>query len=56
MALYIINLYGFTALFPWFSIARDGITALTHLVFGLTLAGSLRSLCKAAKISEWQPA
>lgn len=40
LALYVINLYGFTALFPWFAVARDAITALTHLAFGLLLAGS----------------
>lgn len=54
MALYAINLYGFTALFPWFSIARDWVTALTHLVFGLTLAGCLHRLSNAAEISPRQ--
>jgi hypothetical protein len=38
MVVYVANLYGFTAFFPWFAVARDGITALTHLVFGLALA------------------
>ena len=47
MAVYTINLYGFTVLFPWFSIVRDGITALTHLVFGLTLAGSYLNICRS---------
>lgn len=39
LALYAVNLHGFTALFPWFAVARDWITAVTHLVFGVTLAG-----------------
>lgn len=37
LAIYVINLYGFTVLFPWFVVSRDGITLLTHLVFGVAL-------------------
>lgn len=37
LAIYLINLYGFTALFPWFLVARDWMTLLTHLVFGVLL-------------------
>ena len=44
LALYAINLYGFTAIFPWFAVARDWITALTHLAFGTILAGSYLAL------------
>lgn len=36
--LYAINMYGFTFLFPWFAATRDGITAVTHVVFGLVAA------------------
>lgn len=38
-ALYVVNLYGFSLLFPWFAVTRDGITALTHVAFGMLLAG-----------------
>jgi hypothetical protein len=38
-ALYAVNLYGFTLFFPWFAVTRDGITALTHVAFGMLLAG-----------------
>ena len=34
--LYLVNFYGFTALFPWFVGARTGITIFNHLIFGLT--------------------
>lgn len=34
--LYLVNFYGFTALFPWFAAARNGITIFNHLIFGLT--------------------
>lgn len=40
IVLYVVNLYGFTAIFPWFAVARDGITFFVHLVFGTSLAAS----------------
>src|ERR1700681_300640 len=36
--LYAINMYGFTFVFPWFAATRDGITAATHVVFGVVAA------------------
>jgi len=36
--LYAINMYGFTLVFPWFVAARDWITAVTHVVFGVVAA------------------
>ena len=36
VGLYAVNLYGFTALFPWFAIARGGITLAAHVAFGLS--------------------
>lgn len=43
-ALYAVNLYGFTALFPWFAQLRDWITIAAHLVFGVTAASVYRWL------------
>ncbi|HEY0335759.1 MAG TPA: sodium:proline symporter [Burkholderiales bacterium] len=43
-ALYAVNLYGFTELFPWFVQARDWITFVAHLVFGLTVVETNRFL------------
>jgi hypothetical protein len=40
--LYCVNLYGFTAIFPWFTEARGGITFVAHLVFGVTAMLSYR--------------
>ena len=37
LAIYAVNFYGFTAVFPWFAEARNWITILAHAVFGLTL-------------------
>lgn len=36
LLLFYINMYGFTAIFPWFSASRDWITASAHLLFGLS--------------------
>lgn len=42
LVIYLVNLYGFTLLFPWFAVARDWVTLVTHLVFGVTLAEGCR--------------
>jgi uncharacterized membrane protein len=44
LAIYGVNLYGLTLFFPWFVVARDGITLLTHLVFGAVLFGGCQLL------------
>lgn len=42
LAIYVVNLYGFTLLFPWFAMTRDWVTLAAHLVFGVALAGGCR--------------
>ena len=37
IVLYFVNLYGFTAIFPWFAQARGWITLIAHGVFGVTV-------------------
>lgn len=37
LVIYLINFYGFTALFPWFAGARNWISILTHITWGLIL-------------------
>ena len=37
LAVYVVNFYGFTALFPWFEMARNWITIVSHAVFGAVL-------------------
>ena len=44
VALYIINLYGFTAIFPWFAQARGWIALIAHVVFGVTVIPVYRCL------------
>lgn len=35
--IYLVNFYGFTAIFPWFANARTPITLVSHITFGLVL-------------------
>ena len=42
LALFVVNMYGFTALFPWFAASRDGITLAAHIAFGVVAAGAYR--------------
>ena len=44
LCLYGINMYGFTAVFPWFQTARDSITLATHAAFGVAAAGVYKML------------
>ena len=44
VALYMVNLYGFTAIFPWFAQARGWITLIAHAVFGVTAISVYRWL------------
>lgn len=59
LIIYIVNFYGFTALFPWFADARMPITLLSHVVFGLVLgwiyhALAIRHIARnASSVGEW---
>ena len=44
LGIYVVNMYGVTFIFPWFSEVRDWITIVTHAVFGLSLAGTYKIL------------
>lgn len=44
LAVYGVNMYGFTTVFPWFEAARDWITVAAHLVFGIAAAGVYKML------------
>jgi len=46
LAVYVINMYGMTLLFPWFSAARDWITILTHAVFGFSVAATYNTFTR----------
>lgn len=42
LAVYAVNMFGFTIFFPWFAASRDWITAVTHAAFGMISAGVYR--------------
>ena len=48
LALYVVNLYGFTALFPWFAVTRDWTTLVVHFVFGASLAAGCLVFARVA--------
>lgn len=46
VALYFVNFYGFSAMFPWFVQARGTIALVSHAVFGLVLGLVYRAIDK----------
>ncbi len=52
LMIYLINLYGLTVLFPWFSVARDEVTLLTHLIFGIALVAGCRLCTQDAQVKR----
>lgn len=46
LVVYVVNFYGSTALFPWFSMARNWVTIVAHLVFGGVLAWSYKAIAE----------
>ena len=38
VALYVVNMHGFTLVFPWFAQTRDWITLAAHVAFGVVAA------------------
>jgi hypothetical protein len=46
LGIYVVNFYGFTALFPWFAEARNWITIIAHAVFGLILGAVYEPLAR----------
>lgn len=44
LVVYYVNFYGFTAVFPWFAMARGAIGIFAHVVFGAVAGGVYRSL------------
>lgn len=43
LLIFLVNFYGFTELaFPWFAMARNWITLVSHIVFGAVLGGSYK--------------
>ena len=46
VTLYVVNFYGFTAVFPWFAMARNWVSIFAHAVFGLAVAWAYVALAR----------
>ena len=46
VTLYIVNFYGFTAVFPWFAMARNWVSIVAHAVFGIVAAWTYQLLSR----------
>jgi hypothetical protein len=46
LLLYLVNFYGFTAIFPWFAMARNWITVFTHIMLGVIAGAAYKQLAK----------
>lgn len=46
LGLYVVNFYGFTEIFPWFAMARNAISIVSHIAFGVVLGLSYRRLAR----------
>ena len=44
LALYLINFYGFTVIFPWFAMARNWVSIFAHIVFGMSVAVAYKEI------------
>jgi len=44
LLLYVVNFYLMTAAFPWFAMARNGITIFAHPMFGLVLGWAYHAI------------
>lgn len=44
LVLYFVNFYGFTALFPWFAMARNWISIFSHIMFGAIAAYAFKKM------------
>ena len=47
LVLYLINFYGFTAIFPWFAMGRNWISIFSHIVFGAVAAWAYKTLARS---------
>jgi uncharacterized membrane protein YagU involved in acid resistance len=43
LVVYLVDFYAWTAVFSWFSNARNWITIVSHIVFGLVLAWAYKT-------------
>ena len=52
LAVYVVSFYGMTAIFPWFAMARNGISIFAHAMFGLVLGYSYRAMAPVVIVRQ----
>lgn len=55
LLVYVINFYGFTAVFPWFAEARNWVSIFAHIVFGVAVAASYEGLVRPVRVEARDP-
>ena len=55
LVLYLVNFYLFTAVFPWFAMARNWVSIVTHILFGVVAAWAYLKLRKPAAVVAAPP-
>ena len=48
LAMYLLSFYGMTRFFPWFAEARNSVSVVSHLVFGVVVADTYLRLARKA--------
>lgn len=51
LVLYFVNFYGFTAIFPWFAMARNWVSIFSHIMFGAVAVYAFKKLYHPAVIA-----
>lgn len=46
LLIYFVNFYGLTTFYPWFAMARNGISIVSHVAFGAVLALSYKLIAR----------
>lgn len=49
LLIYFVNFYGMTAVFPWFAMARGGISIVAHVAFGVVLGAAYHVLSRGGR-------
>ena len=52
LLIYVVNFYGFTAIWPWFAMARNWISIFAHAMFGLVLGWAYHALARPTGAEE----
>lgn len=56
MVLYYVDFYGFTAVFPWFAMARGPISLFSHAMFGAVAGGVYKAIAARDVARSERPA